>query len=169
MSKINRLSALVAAAAVAGGIAASVPVSSAFADTTAPVTASCATEHGKVAGKVVAAMELDGLLKGDDGTDGGRLEILRSATCHTAWVRVVKRKSFTRHAHETFARIQSYDAKHHRWNAPHATSVHTRGTVESPAIHADKGTRLRVSGGFTTKTGHTPDEFSAVDTYVVKR
>lgn len=166
MSNIHRLSALVTAATIAGGIAARVPAWSAPADT---ATVSCATAHGKAAGKVVKTMQLGGLLKGDDGIVAGRLEILRSVMCHTAWARVVKQKSFTLHAHRTFARIQSYDAEHHRWNAPHTTSTGTRGTVESPAIHADKGTELRVAGALTARPGGTWDEFSVGYTYVVKQ
>ncbi|GLY78516.1 hypothetical protein [Actinoallomurus iriomotensis] len=161
----RRISALIAATAIGGGMAATAFAVSASADTGSRAGANsmagiCAKAHGKYKPHLVTSYKITG---GDDSVHdirGGTLQVWASSRCGTAWVTTVKLAKYSKQPYLTVASITSYDDKNHRWNAKKQTETTTRFSVESPTVTTGGVSELHVEGGFVG-----PYQFDSAHTF----
>jgi hypothetical protein len=146
MSVQRRLPAFVAAVAIAGGlIAATASVASA---TTAVKADPCVQAGDKYHGEIVKSFKIMGYdSEGNAVTRGGTLQVFRSATCQTVWVRTVKAEQYNDIARETGVAITYYDVdRQQTLRVSNYTMV--LGALETKAVHAGWHGTAWVEGGF---------------------
>jgi hypothetical protein len=143
----RRVPALLAAAALAGGVAAAT-TGSAYAATESRTAVKCAKAAGKYKPQAVKRFTVVGHnSEGKPMAVGGYVTVYRSAACKTAWVTTVKRAKFTKTKLETGATLEYVDPKTHKTKLVY-TYKSTKGSLSTKAAHLGRTTKVTVSGGF---------------------
>jgi hypothetical protein len=131
--------------AIAGGLTA---VTASAASAAAVKTDSCVQTHDKYHGRLVKSFKIMGSdSEGNPVARGGTLQVFRSATCATVWVRTVKAEKYNDVARDTAAGITYYDVDQQQTIRIY-DSAHTLGALETEAVHAGRHGTAWVAGGF---------------------
>lgn len=128
----QRISALIAASAVAAGVMATATAAEAAA---APrSSAACTNAAGKYHGTVVALYTLVGYdSQGRPMEEGGTVKVWHSATCGTLWARLVKRAKYMDVARQTGISLDFYNTDLQRDDYLSDDAM-TQGSVETRAV-----------------------------------
>jgi hypothetical protein len=156
LTTARRISTLIAATAIGGGLAATAFAVSASAQphdpaattrATASVASACADAHGKYHGKQIAQYKIWGH-DSDTGKPvalGGYLKVYHSTACKTLWVTTVKNAKYTTKNRETLASIE-YTKNGHKTIVSATKS--TMGSVTTRAVSLGTHAKANVDGGF---------------------
>ncbi|MCO6009227.1 hypothetical protein NE236_30080 [Actinoallomurus purpureus] len=145
----RRVPALLAATALAGGLAAAT-AGSAFAETNSKTAVKCAKAAGKYHGKLTKSFTIWGRAEntGKPVKVGGHLDVYRSDACKTVWATVVKKSpAYTKRKLETGVDIEWTDRKTGKPKLVSNDKTTTK-SVSTPAAHLANKTKFRAEGGF---------------------
>ncbi|MCW2862820.1 MAG: hypothetical protein JWP48_4528 [Actinoallomurus sp.] len=99
--------------------------------------------------KIVKSFKIMGYdSEGNAVTRGGTLQVFRSATCETVWVRTVKAEQYNDVARDTGVAITYYYDVDQQQTLRVSNHTVVLGALETKAVHAGRHGTAWVEGGF---------------------